>query len=609
MAPPLSAGAAGRWGEVSPAWATPVTITLCVATFAGLLWLTRGFDFYYDEWDFVLGAPHWTLGDYFFPHNEHWSTVPTIVYKAIISVQGARSYTPFMGALLAVHAGIAYLLYLLIRRRQGALLGLVAAATILFLGRGYENILWAFQIGFLGSILFGLGAWLLLDAAAAGLLRQAAAAVLLLLAVMSSGVGLFMVAAIGVELLLDRSRRRRLAALAPAVVAYLAWFLLIGRAHAGVHRSPFSPGALRQLVTFVPFGIGAALVGLFGLSLKYSEIGLAALAGLLVAAWGPPRPLPPPRVVAALAGLLAEFALIGLVRAQFGDQEAGSARYVYIAAVFLLIVITDAAGALPWRGLWRVGLVVLAGLALIWSGFHLVTAARAKADLFARQQAELATLWAIRDAPDLNRQAVVEPETMPQVSVRAYLDDRRLLGSTAPVVAFDGLQTLPASAVDRELVQVLTFALVSTATPGPTGGWVGVDPVLGYMDVTGREGQRVNAVPRPGSALCLGGGRRATAGPAHLRGRCASRRGVAADPATHRPRPRVACPRVSAALRRRSRLRGRLTQNHPAPPCPPQSSPASRSWRMRPTVSHIAPCSVTGCWGSAAARPGSPAIR
>jgi hypothetical protein len=497
----VSSDAAPRWRDFSPGWANPVAAMLCVAAFAGLLFLTRRFDFYFDEWDFVLGAPHWTLSDYLQPHNEHWSTVPALIYRALFAIDGARSYVPFMAVLLAMHAGIAFLLYLLIRRRQGAALGLVAAATVLFLGRGAENILWAFQIGFLGSVLFGLGAWVLLDRPSRGPLRPAGAALLLLLAVMSSGVGLFFLAAIAVDLLLDGRRRPWLAAVVPAGVAYAAWFLWIGRVHSTVHRSPYSLEAVRSLVTYVPFGIGAAVAGLFGLALKYSEGGLAALALLVGVAWAPPRPRSSPRAMAAAAGLLAEFGLIGLVRAQFGDQEAGAPRYVYIAAVFLLIVIAEALGGLPWRGAWRVGLVLVAALAVTWSGYHLLTAVRDKDATFARQKAELQTLWAVRDAPDLNRQAVVEPDLMPQVPVQAYLDSRALQGSTAPDLGFDGLRSLPADAVDRELVQVLRFDVVDTSAPISGSGCANVDTSLGYMDVSAGEGQTVTISSRfPGKA-------------------------------------------------------------------------------------------------------------
>src|SRR5581483_6645218 len=188
---------------------------------------------------------------------------------------------------------IGCLLYLHVRRRSGALLGLLAAALLLFLGPGWENVLWAFQIGFLGSILFGLLAWLLLDRPAP--LAGGLAAASLLLSVMSSGVGLFFLVAIAAELAVDPGRRRWLVALAPAAAAYVAWFLLIGHAYSSVHRSPYSPEAIRSLTTYVPLGIGAAAVGLFGFGLAYSSLGLAALAALYTGAWLRPQVAPSPR--------------------------------------------------------------------------------------------------------------------------------------------------------------------------------------------------------------------------------------------------------------------------------------------------------------------------
>ena len=35
-----------------------------------LLWATRGYTFYFDEWTFITAAPGWTLATYFAPHNE-----------------------------------------------------------------------------------------------------------------------------------------------------------------------------------------------------------------------------------------------------------------------------------------------------------------------------------------------------------------------------------------------------------------------------------------------------------------------------------------------------------------------------------------------------------
>ena len=64
-------------------------------------------------------------------------------------------------------------------------MALVAAAMLLFLGRGWQDILWAFQIGFVASVALGMLAVYLLDPDHVGPIRQAAASVSLLLSVMS----------------------------------------------------------------------------------------------------------------------------------------------------------------------------------------------------------------------------------------------------------------------------------------------------------------------------------------------------------------------------------------------------------------------------------------
>ena len=48
-----------------------------------------------DEWD-LLATRHLTdVGDLFRPHNEHWSTLPTIAYRLVWSVVGLHSYWPY----------------------------------------------------------------------------------------------------------------------------------------------------------------------------------------------------------------------------------------------------------------------------------------------------------------------------------------------------------------------------------------------------------------------------------------------------------------------------------------------------------------------------------
>src|SRR5207237_10461350 len=140
---------------------------------------------------------------------------------------------------------------------------------------GYENILWAFQIGFVGSLLFGLIAIDLVDVPPVSVRRCLLASASLIAALMCSGVGLIMLGLVGLDLLLDRARRGRLlwVTVAP-VVAYGVWDVLIGARAAAFYGPPVSIAGLLALRTYLPFGVGSAAAGLLGLSTRWEPLAL-----------------------------------------------------------------------------------------------------------------------------------------------------------------------------------------------------------------------------------------------------------------------------------------------------------------------------------------------
>ncbi|TMF18379.1 MAG: hypothetical protein E6I35_06490, partial [Chloroflexi bacterium] len=130
---------------------------------AGILWLSRAYTFYFDEWTFINTAPDWTLATYFQPHNEHPSMLFRAVYAALLNTVGLRSYVPYMTLLMLGHFANVLLLFELVRRRAGQVIAIAAAALLLTLGAGWEDVLWAFQMAWLASVACGLGALLLLE--------------------------------------------------------------------------------------------------------------------------------------------------------------------------------------------------------------------------------------------------------------------------------------------------------------------------------------------------------------------------------------------------------------------------------------------------------------
>ena len=116
-----------------------------------LLWIDRHQWFSGDEWDFlvrrgVLGHSELGLLE---PHNEHWSTFPVLIYRALFSVFGVRTYTPYLVMLIVAHLLAAHLLWrLMMRYGVDWLLATGAAAVFMVLGAGWEDLINAFQVTF-----------------------------------------------------------------------------------------------------------------------------------------------------------------------------------------------------------------------------------------------------------------------------------------------------------------------------------------------------------------------------------------------------------------------------------------------------------------------------
>ena len=143
------------------------------------------------------------------------------------SWSASRTYLPYQALVVAAHLAVAVLLRQLMRRAGvDPWVATIAAAPFIFFGPGDQNIVWAFQIGFTGSIvlrahpapprhprrpdrparLAGLGAGLL--------------------ALMCSGVGVTMAVIVGVATLLLRGWRVAAFHTVPLAAAYGLWTLI-----------------------------------------------------------------------------------------------------------------------------------------------------------------------------------------------------------------------------------------------------------------------------------------------------------------------------------------------------------------------------------------------
>src|SRR3954451_23563343 len=92
-----------------------------------LLYETRGLIFYYDEWDFLLRRHGSDARTVLAAHNAQPPLVPVAVWKAWLTLFGTAHYLPYRLLSIAVHLTTCVLVYLVARRRVGAVYALVPA--------------------------------------------------------------------------------------------------------------------------------------------------------------------------------------------------------------------------------------------------------------------------------------------------------------------------------------------------------------------------------------------------------------------------------------------------------------------------------------------------
>jgi hypothetical protein len=381
-------------------------VVAAVAFAVALPLLTRGYTFYFDEWAFILTAPDWTATTYLQPHNGHPAMLTHLIYGALLATVGLRSYLPYMAVLLALHATSVILLFEVVRRRAGDVVGIACASLLLVIGAGWENLLWAFQMSFVGSVACGLGMILVLEGRPSRW-RMTLAIVLLTASVMFSAVGIFF-GLVALPLTVTRERPREVLWLVPVAIIFGAWFLAFDRAQP----APAGSGSsLLQLPLYTLWGLGASAAGIIGEGGWMGLPILALAAGAVGYAWW--RGGLDPLTLGVAVALVMFYVVTGLARGQIGYDQSGAGRYVYVGAVFWLILLSGAAGRLPWRGTWRPAIVALVFLACFNSAAVLFEFGTAKAAQMQRQMADLQALAAEKGDPCLNPSGAVDPLVMP----------------------------------------------------------------------------------------------------------------------------------------------------------------------------------------------------
>ena len=241
------------------------------------------------------------------------------------------------------------------------------AVAFVYFGAGAENILVAFQITFVGSLVFGLTQLLLADHDGPIDRRDWLGLLAGFAGLLCSGVAITMTVVVGLAVLLRRGRAGWRVALfhtAPLGAAYLLWSVLAPKGqNAGNYRS-HSPV---QVLKFVLIGIQAAFGRMGQVPGVGVLLGVVLVAGLVVLVrghrgegeWLGRIAIP----IALLAGGLVFLLFTGIVRSGqggltflangTGPDRARDSRYVYLIAAMALPATALGAEALirQWRRL------------------------------------------------------------------------------------------------------------------------------------------------------------------------------------------------------------------------------------------------------------------
>ena len=364
-----------RWARWSPRLALGTFLTYVVVAGPLLLFRLGNFHwFFQDDWDFISGRSLSSPHDLLLAHNQHWSTIPIVIWKVMWHLFGLHSYRPYEAMTVVCHLVLIVLLRVMMRRMGvGPWVASLCCAALVLYGIGEQSQLMAFQINFLLPAIFGVAQLMLVDHRGPWSRRDWAASVLGLLALMSSGLGVIMVAAVGVVMLVKRGWRTAVLATVPLGVVFSVWFVVFNANSIDVvgYHQIFSP---RRLADWDILGMWSSFRGLatnnFGLTAAVAwALVVLVVVGVACAVkrtgFGP-TPALVDRLL--LAGVLfvagvAFLTISGTGRIIIGLDTVKGGRYLYVATVFSMPLIAVAADEFARRWHWSIlALVVLLGI-------------------------------------------------------------------------------------------------------------------------------------------------------------------------------------------------------------------------------------------------------
>jgi hypothetical protein len=196
-----------------------------VAAIALTAYLARGMWFNSDEWEFIANRSAFDVGDLTRPMGGHWATWSVLLLRAIHQVAGIDFWPWYYLPRLIGHTLLAVLIWRVVRRRGAdPVIAFLGFTILLVLGAsGYQR---ALQVGNWVVYAALIVAALIITRREKPTVRdQVLVGVVLLVGVLGNGYSVAMIGGIGLGLLCARRLVRWLPAIAPAGLAYVAWWL------------------------------------------------------------------------------------------------------------------------------------------------------------------------------------------------------------------------------------------------------------------------------------------------------------------------------------------------------------------------------------------------
>jgi len=334
-----------------------------------LLVLTRNLTFFQDTWDILMNRREFDADSLLRPHNEHIVLLPVAIELFFLNVFGMSSALPEYLLMIAMTLVAAVFFFVYARRRVGDWLALMGTALLLFVGPAWSDLLWPFELAFIGSALFGLAMLVALDRE--DTTGDVIACVCLVIATSFSSLGVSFMAAAAVHVFQHRRDRGwgRAWFVAVPVLLFGLWYLGWGHDaenHMSLRNALNSP-------RYVIEGMAISLESLVGLS-------QAPIEGppVTVLDWGEPlllgaialvvvqqirRPGFSPGLWPVLAATAANWFLTAFN--YIPGREPSTGRYMYAAAVFTLLLAVELLRGVRFgrKALTIMGVVTLAAVA------------------------------------------------------------------------------------------------------------------------------------------------------------------------------------------------------------------------------------------------------